>query len=188
MKIRRPLLILIGGPPWVGKTTCAGHVFNSLQNTAWLDGDDVWRVNPFSVDDPRIRTGDKNMSFVLNTYLQSGFSYVIFSSVLLTNKPVIAKILGDIQTEDYDRVLFILNASLHVISERSAMRDGVESTDSWFIDEARRREAVHIDTTNRSPEDVADSILKIVHEPEAAGLVPVPSGTIREWKPRKNGL
>jgi hypothetical protein len=186
MRTRRPLLILIGGPPWVGKTTCAGHVFNSLQNSAWLDGDDVWRVNPFSVNDPRIRTGDKNMSFVLNTYLQAEFDYVIFSSVLPTNKTITDKILGDIEADDYDIIFFLLHTSLHVISERSVMRDGVSTTDSWFIEQAKKREAIHIDTTNRSPEEIADVILKIVQDPEAAGLESVSNGNIREWKPRKN--
>ncbi len=64
---------MIGGPPWVGKTTCARTVFEALDNSTWLDGDDVWRVNPFSVRDSRLRNSDANMSFVLQTYLLSPF-------------------------------------------------------------------------------------------------------------------
>ncbi len=64
-------LILIGGEAWTGKSTCAEILYKQLNNSAWLDGDDVWRVNPWSVDDPRLRTSDINMAFVLQTYLQS---------------------------------------------------------------------------------------------------------------------
>ena len=64
---------MIGGPPWVGKTTCARTVFEALDNSTWLDGDDVWRVNPFSVRDSRLRNSEANMSFALQTYLLSPF-------------------------------------------------------------------------------------------------------------------
>ena len=54
-------LILIGGEAWTGKSTCARVLFTRLYNAAWLDGDDVWRVNPWSLDDPRLRTSDINL-------------------------------------------------------------------------------------------------------------------------------
>ena len=42
-----PKLILIGGEAWTGKSTCADRLFRRLDNSAWLDGDDVWCVNPW---------------------------------------------------------------------------------------------------------------------------------------------
>ncbi len=66
----KPKLILIGGEAWTGKSTCAEILFKRLDNSAWLDGDDVWRVNPWSLDDPRLRTSDINMAFVLQTYFR----------------------------------------------------------------------------------------------------------------------
>ena len=64
-------LIIITGSPWVGKTTVGKKLFESYQNSAYCDGDWMWCVNPFSVDDPRLRNGDKNMSYALSTYLNS---------------------------------------------------------------------------------------------------------------------
>ena len=90
-------LILIGGEAWTGKSTCAEILYKQLDNSAWLDGDDVWRVNPWRVDDPRIRTSDLNMAFVLQTYLQSKFEYVILSSIVLTVPAIKDRILGKIQ-------------------------------------------------------------------------------------------
>ena len=76
----RQQLILITGTRSIGKTTTAESLFNMLNNSAHLDGDWLWNVNPFSLEDPRLRNGDKSMSFALSTYLKSAFDYVIFSS------------------------------------------------------------------------------------------------------------
>ena len=55
-------LIIIAGSPCVGKTTETQKLFTSYENSAYFDGDWAWCVNPFSVDDPRLRNGDKTMS------------------------------------------------------------------------------------------------------------------------------
>lgn len=57
----------------MGKTTVTQKLFTSYENSAYFDGDWAWCVNPFSVDDPRLRNGDKTMSFALSTYLNSSF-------------------------------------------------------------------------------------------------------------------
>lgn len=71
-------LIIISGSPCVGKTTVTDMLFQSYENSAFLDGDWCWCVNPFSMQDPRLRNGDKNMSFILSNYLNSKFDYVFF--------------------------------------------------------------------------------------------------------------
>lgn len=58
-------LVLITGEAWTGKSTCAKLLYKRFNNSAWFDGDDVWRVNPFSCSDSRLRNGkeiihDKN--------------------------------------------------------------------------------------------------------------------------------
>ena len=173
---------MISGPPWVGKTASAREVFASLENSAWLDGDDVWHVNPFSVEDPRIRNSDRNMSFVLQTYLESQFDYVIFSSVVLTEKWITDGILNAIEIKDYDLLFFMLSCSRSTLESRSAQRDGVTEPGSWHTHAARGQDAIHIETTDITPKEVAGIILNMVRDPDAAGLVPVSRGGIREWK------
>ena len=97
----RSKLILIGGEAWTGKSTCARILYKQLNNSAWLDGDDVWRVNPWSVDDPRLRTSDVNVAFVLQTYLQSKFDYVILSSIVLSVPSITERILQRINGVKY---------------------------------------------------------------------------------------
>ena len=55
-------LILISGSPCVGKTAVGTQLFESCNNSAYLDGDWCWCVHPFSVTDSRLRNGDKSMS------------------------------------------------------------------------------------------------------------------------------
>jgi len=186
MRSKRQLLILIGGPPWVGKTTCAREVFASLHNSAWLDGDDVWRVNPFFVEDPRLRNSDRNMSFVLNTYLESRFDYVIFSSVVLTDKPITDGILDAIKREDYDVLFFMLTCSRSALGARSAKRDNIAAPESRFLRAAKAHDAIHIDTTNMTSGAVAQAILSVVRDPSEAGLVAVYRRRRREWKHSRN--
>ena len=73
----RQILILISGEAWTGKSTISNILYTKLNNSAWLDGDDVWRVNPWDVNDARLRNSDLNMSFVIENYLKSKFEYII---------------------------------------------------------------------------------------------------------------
>lgn len=166
----------------MGKTTCAAEVFGALENSAWLDGDDIWQVNPFSVDDPRIRKADKNVSFVLNTYLELDFNYIVYSSILLGNEEITDNILDAIEMKDYDRILFMLVCTMDTLKERSLKRDGEPSPGWYFVKEAENRDAVHIDTTNLTPQEAASKILDIVRNPAGAGLVLVNKDNVREWK------
>ena len=76
-------LIIIAGSPCVGKTTVTQKLFTSYENSAYFDGDWAWCVNPFSVDDPRLRNGDN-------------FDHVFFSSVVVVDKTIREAILKDI--------------------------------------------------------------------------------------------
>ena len=171
---------MIGGPPWVGKTACAAEVFRALENSAWLDGDDVWQVNPFSVEDPRIRKADKNVSFVLNTYLELDFDYIVYSSILLANEEIADNILDAIEMIDYNRILFMLVCTMDALKERSIKRDGESSPGWYFVKEAENRDAVHIDTTNLTPQEAASKILDIVRNLAGVGLLLIQTGKVRE--------
>lgn len=160
----KPKLILIGGEAWTGKSTCAGILFKRLYNSAWLDGDDVWRVNPWSLDDPRLRTSDINMGFVLQTYLQSKFDYVILSSIVLSDPAITARILDRIDGVEYDLISFTLMCDEATLAERAGLRDN--NADPRFIVLGETRtlvDTIKIDTANRKPEDVVDEMLSVIH-------------------------
>jgi len=155
-------LILITGSPCVGKTTVADILFESLGNCAYLDGDWVWRVNPFSIQDPRLRNGDKSMSFVLSNYLKSKFDYVIFSSVVVMGDPIRKAILKDITAKHYTTLAFTLTCSEETLARRHRQRgDENEVSFHWL------RQAPHpgdhvIHTDGKTPAQVAGEIKRII--------------------------
>ena len=107
----RKKLILISGSPCVGKTAVGTRLFESYDNSAYLDGDWCWCVHPFSVTDSRLRNGDRSMSFVLSNYLDSDFEYVFFTSVVLTDPMIRERILKGITTKNYEVISFMLTCS-----------------------------------------------------------------------------
>lgn len=176
-------LILIGGEAWTGKTTCAETLFCRLYNSAWLDGDDVWRVNPWSLDDPRLRISDVNMAFVLQTYLQSKFDYVIFSSIVLCDPGITERILKMIEGVEYELLSFTLVCDAATLRCRARQRNNNTSPDFLLLHQAMELNTIKIDTANRAPEDVGDDMIAIVRDPHAAGLKRMQRGGIVEWKP-----
>jgi len=160
----KPKLILIGGEAWTGKSTCAEILFKRLYNSAWLDGDDVWRVNPWSLDDPRLRISDINMGFVLQTYLKAKFDYVILSSIVLSDPAITARILDRIDGAEYELLSFTLMCDEATLTERARLRDDEASPHFTLLEETRALvDTIKIDTANRKPEDVADEMLSVIH-------------------------
>lgn len=95
----------------MGKTSVAEKLFTFYENSAFFDGDWAWCVNPFSIYDPRLRNGDKTISFALSTYLNSKFDYVFFSSVVAVDKAIREAILNDITSKHYSVICFNLTCS-----------------------------------------------------------------------------
>lgn len=77
----------------MGKTTVADLLFQSYESSAFFDGDWAWCVNPFSVQDSRLRNGDRVMAFALDNYLQSQFDVVVFYSVVVMYEDIRRAIL-----------------------------------------------------------------------------------------------
>ena len=159
----KPKLILIGGEAWTGKSTCAKRLYTRLYNSAWLDGDDVWRVNPWSVDDPRLRTSDINMAFVVQTYLQSRFDYVILSSIVLSEPSITASILERIGGVEYDLLSFTLLCDEATLTERAKQRDG-NANPSFIVLERTRAlaDTFKIDSARKNPDEVVDEMLAVI--------------------------
>jgi len=160
----KPKLILIGGEAWTGKSTCAELLFKHLDNSAWLDGDDVWRVNPWSLDDPRLRTSDINMAFVIQTYLQSKFDYVLLSSIVLSVPSITTGILERIHGVEYDLLSFTLICDEATLMERARQRDDNANPSFLLLEEAKNLvNTIKIDTANKKPEEIVDEMLAVIH-------------------------
>lgn len=151
-------LIIIAGSPCVGKTTVADKLFTSYENSAFFDGDWAWCVNPFSLDDPRLRNGDKTMSFALSTYLNSGFDYVFFPSVVMIYKATREAVLKDITAKDYSVLGFTLTCSEDTLLERHKKRgDKNECSFHWLHLEPYQGDYV-INTDNKSVQQIVEEM------------------------------
>lgn len=160
----KPKLIFIGGEAWTGKSVCSEILFRRLHNSAWLDGDDVWRVNPWSLDDPRLRTSDINMAFVLQTYLQSEFDYVILSSIVLSDRSIADGILERISGVEYDLLSFTLMCDEATLTERARQRDDTANPRFTVLEETRTLvDTIKIDTGQKKPKEIADELLSAIH-------------------------
>ena len=147
-------LILISGSPCVGKTAAGTRLFESFENSAYLDGDWCWCVHPFSVTDSRLRNGDKSMSFILSNYLDSDFEYVFFTSVVLTDPGIREGILRGITAEDYQVISFTLTCSEETLKKRHDKRGDEGETNYYWLRLPPGTGDIVIDTDNKSIREI----------------------------------
>ena len=155
-------LIILSGSPCVGKSAVADVLYQSCENSAYLDGDWCWCVHPFSVEDPRLRNGDKSMSYVLSNYLQSSFDYVVFSSVVAMFEDIREPILRGITATEYEVIGFTLTCSEETLRERHQKRgDKGEVFFSWLHLPPYPNDHV-IHTDGKTPGAIAAEIRRII--------------------------
>lgn len=159
-------LIIITGSPCVGKTTVADELFQSFENSAFLDGDWCWCVNPFSISDPRLRNGDKSMSFLLSNYLNSDFDYVVFSSVVVMGDPIRKNILNDITAKDFDVIGITLTCSEETLTQRHKNRgDDTEVSFYWLHLPPYPNDFI-INTDNKDVNQIVAEIRELINQGE----------------------
>jgi len=161
---KRQQLILVTGTPSIGKSTTAKILFEMLNNSAHLDGDWLWNVNPFSLKDPRLRNGDRSMSFALSTYLQSSFDYVVFSSCILVDEKIRKNIIADIDYTSFSTVVFWLSCSPNSLKSRYyGQESSGEPAYSW-LELAPHSNDIVIDTDNKEAEEVSKEMYEYIME------------------------
>ena len=159
-------LILISGSPCVGKTAVGTRLFESFDNSAYLDGDWCWCVHPFSVADKRLRNGDRSMSFVLSNYLDSDFEYVFFTSVVLTDPGIREGILHGITAEEYETISFTLTCSEETLKERHDKRGDPGETNYYWLRLPPYPGDIIIDTENKGVREIAREMKEYIMRTE----------------------
>ena len=156
----RKKLILISGSPCVGKTAVGMRLYESFDNSAYLDGDWCWCVHPFSTADKRLRNGDRSMSFVLSNYLDSDFDYVFFTSVVLTDPEIRERILSGITAEGYETISFTLTCSEETLKKRHDKRGDPGETNYYWLRLPPYPGDIVIDTNHKSIGEIAREMKK----------------------------
>lgn len=158
-------LIIINGTMGIGKSTVARLVFANLTNSAFLDGDDVWRINPFEVNARTRAIVEKNIPFVLRSYFEAGYEYVILAWVM-HRQEIIDAILQPLADLNLETHVYTLVADETIAVKRALSRDGEARDSEGVILRLRQSRELHsaqIDTTHLQPTEVADEILAMIH-------------------------
>lgn len=161
-------LFLIGGTMGVGKTTVSQILKKKLPRSVFLDGDWCWDASPFVVNDSTREMVMDNVTHLLSNFIRCPeYENVIFCWVL-HEEGIINEILARIPTDVCGSVhLLSLTSTASALKERlqKDITAGIRLPDITERSIARlplyeSLPTVKIDTTDRSPEEVADLILK----------------------------
>lgn len=158
--MKKPILILIGGAPGVGKSTVAELLYQRLNNSVWLDGDDLWRMHPFTVNTTTKQMVLDNIGFVLSKFLKGPFEYVIFSWVMHEHE-IVEAILSRLTEQEYDLLHFTLGCADEVLRQRIAVAATPRNAQVCMdrLASTRQNYPDLIDTTDLSPEDMVNLII-----------------------------
>jgi hypothetical protein len=157
-------LILLGGPPGIGKTTVAHLLWHELDHCAWLEGDAVWQIRPASLTPASKRLAEANVTAVLRNYLEAGYAHVLLSWVL-QRTDLIQRLIAPLEELAEEVYHFTLVATPEVLRERferSPKRGRFSHLPLWILEEAVSLPTRQIDTTGLSPSQVAHLIIKEV--------------------------
>lgn len=155
-------LVIVTGSPCVGKTTVTEKLFAAYENSAFFDGDWAWCVHPFSVEDPRLRNGDKTMSFALSTYLNSGFDYVFFPSVVTGDAGIRAAILKDVTATGYSVLGFTLTCSEATLLDRHRRRGDANECSFFWLRQPPHPGDFVIDTDHKSVSQIVAEMKRVI--------------------------
>lgn len=161
-------LIFLCGPNGIGKTTLGKALLSKINNSAYVDSDPLRYMNPPVLDDDTIPTVRKNISGLIQNYLDCPtVETVIFSYGFHgRRKEVFDGVMDDLSVNTYQFVPFLLTCG----EEENIRRMQTDGRDEERIKRAVEvsRKAFNdvtypqIDITNLTVDETADYILSIV--------------------------
>ena len=161
-------LYLIGGPMGVGKTTVCQCLKKKLPAAVFLDGDWCWDADPFVVTDETKAMVQKNIAFMLNSFLGcSAYENVIFCWVM-HQQAIIDTLLSNLDTAGRRVQVISLTADKNQLAKRISadIARGKRDEDSLrrslgYLPLYSRLDSVKIDTTGLTRRQTAEKIARL---------------------------
>jgi cytidylate kinase len=162
-------LIFIHGPNGVGKSTLCKNLNQQIENSAWLESEWCRMTNPFIFNDEIIKMIEKNISFMLRSYLEcSTIEYVIFSYGFHgPRKKIFENVLKNLSDIEYELIPITVTC-------------GYEENKTRMINDGRDEERINralsvrniyncldypiIDTTDMSVKETVYKVLEILNK------------------------
>lgn len=161
-------LYLIGGTMGVGKTTVCQQLKQDLPDCVFLDGDWCWDASPFQVTDETKAMVEKNICYLLNSFLHcTAYENVIFCWVM-HEQSIIDSIIEKLDTENCNVKCISLMTDEISLRERltSDIEKGIRTAD--VIDRSIARiplyqslHTIKIDTNHKTVQDIANEIAQL---------------------------
>ncbi len=159
-------VLFIGGPPGIGKSTVARCLLSQLDGAVWFDGDDLWRMDPRIVTPSTRQLVERNAIGVIGNAIEAGMSTVLFTWIL--HRPdLIARLTTGLAKLGVEPIVTTLTAALPVWVDRyrtDPSRTALEARHKARFDQCLRCGARIIDTTDRTAEDVATELGRLLSE------------------------
>ena len=161
-------LYLIGGPMGVGKTTVCQCLKKKLPAAVFLDGDWCWDADPFVVTDETKAMVQKNIAFMLNSFLGcSAYENVIFCWVM-HQQAIIDTLLSNLDTAGRRVQVISLTADKNQLAKRISadIARGKRDEDSLrrslgYLPLYSRLDSVKIDTTGLTRRQTDEKIARL---------------------------
>ena len=157
-------LLLLGGPPAVGKTTVAPLLAERLAPSAWLDADDVWRIFPFEVTDRTRALVEANVVHVLRGFIEARYEYVLLTWAL-HREDLIQRLLAPLAAATKTAHV------IHLVADPSVLQARLEAEPERGRSPARAHDRSariatlpypKVDTSQLTPQEVAERILRML--------------------------
>ncbi|AKI97648.1 AAA family ATPase [Kosmotoga pacifica] len=158
-------LIIINGPPGIGKSTISSRLLQMLEDSVWLDGDWCWMMNPWVVNEETKEIALKNITFCLNIFLKSkSYKRIIFSWVM-HKKEIFDDVLSRLDGIPFKKHMITLMASPEALENR--MKAGGRKEEK--IKSALKSLPLYhelnttiIDTSNKSVDETLEILLELI--------------------------
>lgn len=162
-------IILVNGKGGVGKSTNAKELLSKLDNSAWIDIDDLIKVNPWEFNTKMNFLALENASIVVENYKKNGYEYIILSGGII-NQEYFNKFVQGLNN-NYHILYVWLTADKDIRDERriSRARDGadlkehLDYIDSLFTNldglNIEDGKFLKIDTSNKKPGQIVGEIV-----------------------------
>ena len=119
-------LIFISGTMGVGKTTVSKLLLDELPNSAFLDGDWCWNINPFIVNDENKKMVIDNICFLLNSFIRNTSILNIIFCWVMNKQEIVEEIKNKIIGEfDFYNFTLLTDPELLRIHFESDINKGI---------------------------------------------------------------
>ena len=154
----------------MGKSTVARELLGREDDCVWLEGDDLWRMQPFVVNDVTTKMVEKNIQFVLRSFLDAGFENIFFTWVM-HRQEIVDRLLEGLNGEQFHFSMFTLVCDEQTLLRRISQDPGRETDTQLALErlgQTQRVDTVKIDTVGKEPGAIVEELIQHIRRTDVA--------------------